>query len=314
MKNRIEELERSAAFLSKEDLLEILDVGIQIPADDLKREIRVGYSADPWASDFAKGIVQTPRFIEWESEDTSAALLVESGQPLGDHGRSSPLSLLSSSVIEALEDEGPSVTIHFFCGSHTSSTDALKGPNGVMRSLICQILRLFPVDLSFISYRRYSKQLEALHLLTLCDCFVKLVKQLPVDTVLFCIIDSINFFEQREWTEDCRQVIHYLHDLAEEDDAVGPVFKLLLTSSYRSKVVKDIVPPNHTIYLAPGGRNDPTQRQRSMASRRSPKLGDRDDFEDWQEDDYSSEIGDEYFQEFLSESELRDGFSKSETE
>ena len=302
LKNRVQELEKAAAALTQPDLLDIVGFKAEIPKQDLDRVIRRNVAADPWSPNLTRGVIQTPKFQEWLSEDASATLFVESGLALAGQGRNSPMSLLCSSVIEDLDGEGPSVTIHHFCALHSSGGDAMNGSLGLIRSLISQVLRSFPVDLSFITVTRHVKLLEALNLQALCDCFAKLVKQLPVDSVLFCIIDNINFLERKEWANDCKQVIAGLHDLA-EDESINPVFKLLLTSSARSKQVKAILPLDCCIWIGPGngGRSGPTQREMNMTSRR-PR---REEYEMWAEEDYTS-INENEFGEFLASSDDSD--------
>lgn len=185
------------------------------------------------------------------------------------------MSLLSSSVINSLHDKEPAVTVYFFCGSHTSSKDPIKGPHGMMRSLICQILRLFSIELDFISSRLYREQLQSFNLHSLCDCFGKLVKRLPIDTVLICIVDSICFFETKEWAQDCRRAVDDLRDLA-DDDELDPVFKLLVTSPSRSRYVGPTWPAQYRLPLPAddlSGRNGPTERQISKRNGGSRREG-----------------------------------------
>ena len=271
LKMQIEMLQRAATSISKDDLLDMLGVSANSPVEDLQHALRAGQSIDLSATHIAQGIIEGETFRGWLSTDASAALFIEGGLSSASNGRNTPMSLLSSMVIKSLHDKEPAVTIYFFCGSHTSSRDSIKGPHGMMRSLICQILRLFSVNLDFISTRRYSEQLQSLNLHTLCDCFVKLVKRLPMDNVLVCIIDSICFYENTEWVEDCQKAIHDLRDLA-DDDEVGPVFKLLITSPLRSRYIAGTWQAQDRL-LVPmddlSGRGGPTERQISRRDRRS---------------------------------------------
>ena len=299
LKNQIEELEKASACLTPDDLLDILDIGADSSAYDLRRADRVGSSLDLSAMHFAKGIVESQRFKGWQSEDMSATLFVEGGLSLAAYGRNTPMTLLSSTVVKSLDDEGPSVAIHFFCGLHTSSTDSLKGPSGMIRSLIGQILQLFAVDLNFASTRRYRQQLEILNLRTLCDCLIKLVRRLPVDTVLFCVIDGISFFEKREWAEDCRKAINELQDLA-YDEEVRAVFKLLITSPARSKFIGAILPPECCMFVQGDemdGRGGPTARQVSMRNRRSVNTRER-------RGPWRAEVSEAEILDFVSDSDL----------
>jgi hypothetical protein len=280
LKRQIEMLQKAATSLSQGDLLDILDVSADSPIQDLRRIIRAGQSTELSASHTAKGIIEGKKLQDWLSTDASAALFIEGSSPLASCGRNTPMSLMSSVVIENLHDKEPAIAIYFFCGSHTSSKDSIKGPHGMMRSLICQILRLFVVELDFISSRRYREQLQSFNFRTLCDCFGKLVKKLPAETVLFCIIDSICFFEKKEWAEDCRKVANDLQDLA-DDDELGAVFKLLITSPSRSRYVGDTFPSQCRLLLpADGlsGRDGPTERQISMRARRPAKVKESDIF------------------------------------
>jgi hypothetical protein len=280
LKKQIEMLEKAATSLSQDDLLDILDVNADSPIQDLRRVLRAGQSTELSASHTAKGIIEGKKFKDWLSTDASAALFIEGRSSSASCGRNTPMSLMSSVVIESLHDKEPAIAIYFFCGSHTSSKDSIKGPHGMMRSLICQILRLFLVDLDFISSRRYREQLQSLNLYTLCDCFGKLVKRLPMDTVLFCIVDSICFFEKKEWAEDCRKAVNDLQDLA-DDDELGAVFKLLITSPSRSRYVGGTLPSQCRLLLPEdglNGRDGPTERQISMRARRPAKVKESDIF------------------------------------
>lgn len=278
LRRQIDRLERAAASLSPDELLDMLDVSARSPIQDLQRIIRAGQSTDISADHIAKGIIEAGMFTDWLSAGISAALFIEGRSSLDHYGRNTPMSIMSSTVIEHFGDKEPAVAIHFFCGPHTSSTDTMRGPHGMMRSLICQTLRLFPVKLDFISSRRYSEQLQILDFPTLCDCFVKIVKRLPADAVLICIIDSICFFENKEWAENCREAVNDLQDLV-YDDGLSPLFKLLITSPLRSRYVADTFAPECRMLLQGDnstGRRGPTERQISMMAQRFAKPKESD--------------------------------------
>lgn len=210
-------------------------------------------------------------FKEWQSKDASATLFIEGSGSSVHHSRSSPVSHISSTVIEHLQDKEPAVAIYFFCGFHTLPQDPVRGPHGMVRSLICQILRMFSMELDFMS-RRYSEQLEALSFHTLLDLFGKLVRRLPMTTVLFCVIDSIGFFERSEWAKDCRSAIIHFQDLA-RDEILGPVVKVLITNPSRSRCMGDIVPAQCRLSLPMEDADDkdgPTRRQLGLGVRRPP--------------------------------------------
>ena len=236
LKRQIKGLQQVTNGLTSGDLLEILNVNAEAPIEDFRRIHRACQLVEPSDSQIAKGIFEGPRFKEWVSADDSAALFIEGGPTLAFYGCFASLSLTSCLVIECLQGKAPAITIHHFCRPHASPKDSIPGPQGMMRSLICQVLQLLPKDanLSFTTSIRYRKPLESYNLHTLCECFANVVKQLPADTVLFCVIDSIDCFEQPEWAEDCWFAIREIQDILHDHDD-GPVFKLLVTSPHRSR-------------------------------------------------------------------------------
>lgn len=48
--------------------------------------------------------------------------------------------------------------------------------------------------------------------------------------MIFCIIDSISFYEDSARLSDTKKIMHWLTEMVRSDET-GPVFKLLMTSS-----------------------------------------------------------------------------------
>lgn len=272
LQNRIMELEDAAASLTQGELIELLDIHLTHPSLDLEHVLR-HTDKDSVECEVALGITRDAQFVEWQSEDNSAALFLESGLPLSTR-RVSSLSIISSELIRSLKEPLHATAIYFFCGHHTSSSDPLCGPQGMIRSLITQVLRLFAVNLDFIS-TRLRPLIEKLNYRDLCDCFSKLIKQLPASTVLFCIIDGISFFEKKEWmhqTEDCSKTIGDLRSLVYDSDTKA-VFKLLVTSPARSRHIANIFEEEDRMsLLRNASRRQTSEREKLMATRRPPPL------------------------------------------
>ena len=267
LRNRIGELEQAAAAITQEELCELLDVLPNHPDFDL--QYLIGRTdPDLPEADIALGVTLQDTFQHWKGEDTSAALFIEGGLPLSSR-RVSSLCVVSTFLIGSLKDSKRATAIYFFCGHHDKPSDPIGGPPGMIRSLIIQILRLFAVNLDFIT-PRLRPLLEKLNLRALCDCFSKLVTQLPASTVLFCIVDGISFFEKTEWIDDTNKAIGDLRDLVYDSDT-GAVFKLLVTSPTRSRCVADIFEPEDRLsLLSDSRRQQATERDRAMARRRPP--------------------------------------------
>lgn len=103
------------------------------------------------------------------------------------------------------------------------------------------------MEIDFIGCYPRSK-LESLDFRALCNYFKLFVEILPIETVLFGIIDGENSFERREWPDDCRRVIDDLQDLT-YDAGTDAVFKLLVTSLSRSRKVCELFKTEERLQL-----------------------------------------------------------------
>lgn len=241
---------------------------------DLQHTTRLGKSSEISAYGAASDLMGLARFQTWLGSDEPGTLLVGGGALSAPGERISPMSFMCSTLIETLSNMEPAVTIHFFCGLHLSSGDNLRGPTGIIRSLITQVLHQSGPKLDFINSRIYRNQLQDHDLNCLCDCFVDLVKQCPMDTVLFCVIDGISFYETAHWREDLCLVVGMLRDLT-NDDEVNAIFKLLITCPSRSRFIAKSIPPQDRLALSDATEDDRrgiSERQAMMQSRRSTRV------------------------------------------
>lgn len=101
--------------------------------------------------------------------------------------------------------------------------------NNLLAQLIHQMIRSTPHPKSFdFRLPKIDPQLSEL-----CDLFVQLAEAFPLDTILFCIIDGISYYEDTDRQIECAQVLSMLTNLTRR--AVnGPLIKLLVTASLRS--------------------------------------------------------------------------------
>lgn len=138
-----------------------------------------------------------------------------------------------------------------------------------MRSLISQLLHSAQFELDFISLR-LRQQLKKLDLRGLCECFSRLLKRLLPTTTLFCIVDSINYFERSKWLADTTHIINQFQDLV-CDSELEADFLLLMTSPVRTRHISDMFPPVDRLLIMgedASGRSYTTERQLAEASRR----------------------------------------------
>lgn len=88
----------------------------------------------------------------------------------------------------------------------------------------------------------------------LCDIFDILIAQLPPHIVVFCIIDSITFYEDNSAVcEEASVAVQALADVVERTREVGGcAFKLLLMSPWNSRVLyKDMLDQERDVVWMP---------------------------------------------------------------
>ncbi|KAL9118675.1 MAG: hypothetical protein Q9187_004777 [Circinaria calcarea] len=273
-KIRILERERavnpSVPFLTQADLFILIAADPAVPRIDILNTIKQSQVIDPSSQGQAHWLMQHPKFQTWLVSDKAQAILVNGNASTYASERITSMSLLCALLVQSLAEVRPAICIHFFCGLHTTYDDALGGTSGLIRSLIAQLLTLRDFDLSFINARRYRDHLRNHDLEHLCELFRQLANQLPIDTVLFCVIDGISLFETPErWQETCF-LMSKLREIT-EDDNFNPVFKLLITSPLRSRYVKEGISPEDHLNLPHDSGDDSqelTERQVVMRMRR----------------------------------------------
>jgi hypothetical protein len=177
--------------------------------------------------------MKSPSLRNWLVSTTSSTLLINGSCP-STRARS-PITFFCARLIDSLssKDNENFLVLHFFCGQHISSvTDPNATPLGMMNSLLAQLLLLYPdfeishQDLTSISPNTLDSVIQL---------FKKLVAQLEPSMMVFCIIDGISLYEDAARLADTRKVVHALAELGARDVAMGPTFKLMLTSPTRIK-------------------------------------------------------------------------------
>jgi hypothetical protein len=255
---------RYSAFLSLPELLKVLSVPHMKATEDLDYMLRQGKNFDVAAQGQARCLLQTEQFQGWFSSRNSDLLLVDGNADSFGSSRISPMSFLCATLVLTLLNNRPAISLNFFCGQHVASDDELKGPNGLIRSLIAQLLLTGrTLSLDFIDSRIYREDLESHTQVALCHTFQQLVKQLPVDTLVFCVIDGVSLYERTDWRGDLSFVVDRLSDLV-KDERLQPTFKLLMTSPYASKYIHRRIAPYQHVVLRSGTADGRTISQRSV--------------------------------------------------
>ncbi|KAK5634358.1 hypothetical protein RRF57_010072 [Xylaria bambusicola] len=219
-----------------------------------------------------------PYFQTWLSATTSDILLVDGHDT---RGRISAMSVFCAMLAQALwtiqsQSTTPltqSIALFFACGAHTEPEDILTGPCGIVRSLIGQILVSRSgqaPDLTFINEAdALLIDIQENRIDALCFLFQELLRQLPSETILYCVIDGISLYETSylNWKDDLDYLIEVLRDLTDinqVNEAHGPIVKVLLASADKSTGVYRLVPNQKRVDLRAQNQVPTTPTERSL--------------------------------------------------
>lgn len=200
-------------------------------------------------------------FQRWIMNNNADLILIE-GRFERHFGKTSPISYFCAHLVYKLSEQQPptTLTLHFFCGQHVAASQDLRGPRGLMRSLISQFLRVWPrVSLDNWVPSGFSGNNESISMESLCHLFKFVTKQIPPHYTLLCIIDDITQLERDEWKTDYRAIMRMLEAMVKSTDT-WLRFKVLITSPGRSKWLKGDLEVNALHRVLVNSSNLPVSR------------------------------------------------------
>ncbi|KAF8852565.1 hypothetical protein BDZ45DRAFT_678257, partial [Acephala macrosclerotiorum] len=257
--------------VSTSELLSLLDVPFDAASNDLGYTLRQSNNFKTDILAHGRWLMTLGAFKSWLGGGRSDVLLVDGHFDQAKMGKTSPMSVFCATFIASIVKLQSTVVLHFFCGQHVTFDDPLRGPHGLLRSLICQLL-LYPntpePSLEMLGQQELYNDLRGHELDALRHLFHQLVHQLPRGTLVFCIIDGFSEFETRmnNSTEDLRSVVHTLQSIAGNDNQAGPIFKVLMTSANRSTEIVHEIPEYQCVSLrARNVHNGPLSEQAFFA-------------------------------------------------
>ncbi|KAL4911438.1 hypothetical protein BDW74DRAFT_172901 [Aspergillus multicolor] len=293
-----------AQWLSETDLMHSLKVYFREHLENLDTVLKDQHQFDAAAQSHARQILQIPGFSQWMSSQTPDMLWVNGNFEDVGPRRISALSVLCALLVLSLHQNSNAIILHHFCGLHESGeAGTVTGPNGLIRSLIFQLLFCgrHKFNLDFINTRRFANEIESHSLHMLCHTFRQLIEQLPPKQPVICIIDGISGFEYGPWLDELWDVMLILNRLV-TDDALRPNFKLLITTPFADGVIDRTISQHQRVILPPYSLfddglemsdrliwNDIGQVDRLEQFRRAVRMKEEDDDEDEDETDGSSE-------------------------
>ncbi|KAK0727451.1 hypothetical protein B0T26DRAFT_137105 [Lasiosphaeria miniovina] len=234
----------------------VLDVQRGHAAQDVSFVRQQGQEFDAKSTSAGAAIFLDTSFQRWMSADVPDLVYVEARLER-IYGKTSPISYFCAQLVHKF-NEAPhtTVTLSFFCGQHVAVKDALRGPRGLMRSLIAQLLRAWPkaclddLDLAALEGRNHT----CIPVAELCLMFKLVVRQIPCHYNVICIVDDVGRLEMDEWSSEYWAVMGMLEDLVNGAEA-GVRFKVLITSPARSRWLRGDkeVQPHHRVLVTDSG-------------------------------------------------------------
>ncbi len=231
---------RFEPLLDEIELHDILGVSPQQPANDLLLVVKELAQFDVAAQTQAQQLFASRTFASWMASAEPAIMLVHGNFDITGPGRITALSVLCAMFALELRhsttaNDEQIIVLHNFCGLHASRhnpLDSLAGPNGLMRSILAQLLQINRrYNLDFINTRSFVHDLETHNLQMLCHTFHQLIEQLPRKVTVVCILDGLSEFASQQFSADLADVLHILNRLVTHP-GLRPNFKLLGTTPF----------------------------------------------------------------------------------
>ncbi|KAJ9604441.1 hypothetical protein H2200_011277 [Cladophialophora chaetospira] len=225
--------------ISTSGLIRLLRPSRLVVGDDLHRLVNSGHSLNLRQMDRVKWMMTSSNKIrEWLMSSRSRVLLINGNSSAIESV--SPTTFLASRLLTTLERMRSVISIYYFCSLHTpSSREHESNGTGMLRCLLVQLLEAGkPWNLSFLSEDDLDN-LDGADLEALRNLVHNLIKRLPEKTVLFCVIDAVNFYERDDTRDDFLAVIDQLVFEVERSRKI--TIKVLFTCHLRSVFVREYV-------------------------------------------------------------------------
>ncbi|KAI8632709.1 hypothetical protein F5Y19DRAFT_471878 [Xylariaceae sp. FL1651] len=227
-------------FLTTFDLMRILDVDPKCLTEDLGFVLKQAFRMGPEDQGRARWLMKTKNFLNWMNRPQHYLLLADGAMQLE---RISSMSVLVGTLAISLLQVPSTVVIYFFCGRNlnTDAEDELAGPNGMLRSLITQLLLGFTPpspDLSGISSHEFLLDCYKQDFSALCEVLKLLIEQIAPGATLYCLLDGVSWYEQKHWARELRYLVGLFKHMTMRPG--GPCLKVFMTSPSRSTDIRDL--------------------------------------------------------------------------
>ena len=224
-------------IISGEDLKKLLHVDHKILGHNFQLALDHGRAMTSTRQQRATWLMQEPAFQQWFRAMGSHILIVDGMEQEMD--TISSLSYFCAMLHNNLSSLQVAIPLTFFCGLHAKPGENLEGAQGIMRSLIYQLLLLhLDFDYSFRDYP-FLEGIRNQSIVHLCRLFRNLLTSFQSATV-FCMIDGISEYEISSRLYDVNIMMGYFKDLVDETNREdsGINFKFLVTSSMACRLAR----------------------------------------------------------------------------
>jgi len=257
-----------------EDLLRLMDVNHLRIAKDAAMIGRRGPSFAAEDTERAAHMVMIPQVAALVNGTQPSIVAVDGHFDRSQMGKISPLSYMCSMLSQAIRkkpqeypppgapqtEPSPAarkVVLEYYCSLHTAEDDDLRGPQGLARCLVTQLIL-------FLLANGWLGQDEAVHLPYLrnmdedllpqrrldavCRLFLALTRHVPQGVPVYCFVDGWSAYEREDlWREDYDVVIETLREASNAHG--GGNLNLLLTSPTTSRWLTDVLPQEQRVSL-----------------------------------------------------------------
>ena len=241
--------------IGRMDLFAWMAVPFSLVNDDIRLVSLQSSRFDHRLQGQAQSSLLTLGFRNWVTSHRSQMLLVDGNMSGATRSAISSMSLLCTALPSGLEimfDRENVIVLHYFCGLHTSASDNVSGPVGMMRTLVHElavfVVKLCPGQADFVlgylsrtTMEHYIDDLRSYHIGALALTFERLLRLVPSHIEVFCLIDGVSDFETDTYADDLAFAVRKLDDIIERNEHTLKVF---LTCPYRSTFLV----PEHIIH------------------------------------------------------------------
>ncbi|KAF5966098.1 hypothetical protein FBULB1_11844 [Fusarium bulbicola] len=190
----------------------------------------------------AEHLVENAQFKKWVVRTSSTELLIH-GHMKPSRTSVTPLSLFSAAIVRNLRQVDRFCAVAFFCGQHIDLDDPLTGGIGLIKCLTVQLLHQHGFDDADLDKVAQEVNLPLLKrgvedVEELCLLFAVLVRHLRSDITLFCVIESVNVYENEDMMQGMyvEKVLFEILQLT-SDPRVKTHVKALFTSPTDTNVI-----------------------------------------------------------------------------